>query len=549
MDLKWRRYERSPCLGRYCVTDYDLGIAHVFKIKMSTLEARLELVVDWSEPRPVMTKRGGTLMRVGIPNDAFWEFWARFKDALRKMGVSPRKVGRAWEVAHFMDGKLHELSVKNEIMNTAGLLEWQVEPMKQLVGILRQHISAIDSSSTGTGKTYVACAVARELGLKLGVICPKAVIPSWAEASRHIGAEVKFILNYEALKSKKGARYVAWTGAGYPVWKINSDEPVLLIFDEAHRCKDPALSKNALLLVSAVSQKIRHILVSATLAESPLHLRSAGFSLGLHSGKDFWDWCAKLGCWKDAFNGWHFNGGQNVMKKIRDMIYPDRGVRIRAEDLGDKFPETVISADLIEADGVDKVYQQLTARLAKVTEETSNYAQSVFTEILGARRRVELLKVPAMASMAKDAMAEGSSVALFCCFNDTVEALQDELGCPAITGQTPALEREKLKKEFQADSIHALILNIACGGIGISLHGKRHRVALISPSWSAFELVQCLGRVWRAGGSKSIQRILFASGTIEEQVCTKVRAKIGNLETLNDGDTAGIEVRRKVKKK
>jgi len=62
-------------------------------------------------------------------------------------------------------------------------------------------------------------------------------------------------------------------------------------------------------------------------------------------------------------------------------------------------------------------------------------------------------------------------------------------------------------------------------------------------------LVQCLGRVWRAGGSKSIQRILFASGTIEEQVCTKVRAKIGNLETLNDGDTAGIEVRRKVKKK
>ena len=516
---------------------------------MTTLEARLENSVDWNEPRPVMTTRGGTIMRVGIPKDSFWEFWARFKDSLRKAGVSPRKVGRTWEVAQFMDGRLHELTVKNEIMNTAGLLEWQVDPMKHLVGILRQHISAIDSSSTGTGKTYVACAVARELGLKLGVICPKAVIPSWAEATRYIGAEVKFILNYEALKSKKGAQFVTWTGAGYPVWKINSDERVLLIFDEAHRCKDPSLSKNALLLVSAVSQKIRHILVSATLAESPLHLRSAGFSLGLHSGRDFWDWCAKLGCWKDAYNGWRFNGSQNIMKNIREMIYPHRGVRIRAEDLGDKFPETVISADLIQADGVDKVYKQLTKRLEKVEKQTANYAQSVFTEILGARRRVELLKVPAMASMAKDAITEGSSVALFCCFNDTVEALQEELGCPAITGETPSLIREELKKEFQADKIPALILNIACGGVGISLHGKRHRVALISPSWSAFELVQCIGRVWRAGVSNSIQRILFASGTIEEQVCTNVRAKIGRLETLNDGDTAGIQVRRKIKKK
>lgn len=511
---------------------------------MSTLEARLETLMDWTEPRPVMTRRGGTLIRTATPNDGFWEIWRRFKEQLRHAGIHPRKVAGKWQVTHFMDGQLHEIEHEAASMNTAGLLDWQVEPMKHLVGIMRENLSALDSSDTGTGKTFVACAVARQLGLALGVVCPKAVIPSWAEAARHIGADVKFILNYEALKSKKGARYVTWTDQGYPVWKIRADEPVLLVFDEAHRCKDPSLSKNSLLLVSAVSQKIRHMLVSATLAESPLHLRAAGLSLGLHKGKDFWDWCVRMGCWKDGWNGWHFNGGQKVMKKIRDMIFPQRGVRVRVDDLGDKFPETVISADLIEADGVDKVYANLKARIDKVDAETKNYAQTVFTEILAARRRVELLKVPAMASMAKDAMAEGSSVALFVCFNDTVEALQSELRCPAITGETPAAEREKLKKEFQADLIPALVLNIACGGVGISLHGKRHRVALISPSWSAFELKQCLGRVWRAGGSRSIQRILFAAGTIEEKVCANVRAKLGRLETLNDGDTAGIEVRR-----
>jgi len=515
---------------------------------MSAIEARLETVVDWTEPRPVMTKRGGTLIRTAIPTKGFWEMWRGNKEPLRRMGVHPRKVAGAWEVTHFMDGGLHELETEPTRMNTAGLLDWQVEPMKDLVGIMREHLSALDSSDTGTGKTFVACAVARQLGLKLGVICPKAVIPSWAEAAKHIGAEVKFILNYEALKSKKGERYVAWSPDGYAVWKIRPQDPVLLVFDEAHRCKDPSLSKNSRLLVSAVAQKIRHLLVSATLAESPLHLRAAGMSLGLHNGRDFWDWCVRMGCWKDGWNGWHFNGGHKVMKKIRDMIFPDRGVRVRVDDLGSKFPETVISADLIEADGVDKVYTRLKATIAKVDAETKNYAQTVFTEILAARRRVELLKVPAMVSMAKDAIAEGSSVALFVCFNDTLEAIRSELKCPVITGETPAAERERIKKEFQADLFPAVVLNIACGGVGISLHGRRHRVALISPSWSAFELKQCLGRVWRAGGSRSIQRILFAAGTIEEKVCTKVRSKIGRLETLNDGDTQGIEVRRERKK-
>lgn len=511
---------------------------------MISLEARLEHALDWTEPRPIMTKRGGTLMRCAPPTERFWYLWKRYKPETRKLGILPRKIGTEWEVVQFMDGHLHEIEADIEHMNTAGLLDWQIEPMKRLVKVLRTRISAIDSSDTGTGKTYVACAVARQLGLELAVVCPKAVIPSWAEAAKHIGCEVRFILNYEALKAKKGEKYVLWDKEGYAVWKIKSGEQVLLVFDEAHRCKDPALSKNALLLVSAVAQKIRHLLVSATLAESPLQLRAAGYSLGLHNGKDFWDWCVKMGCWKDGWNGWHFNGAQRVMKNIRDEIYPKRGVRVRAKDLGDKFPETIVTADLIEADGVGDIYESLRDRLAKVDRETKNYSATIFTEILGARRRVELLKVPAMLSLAKDALAEGSSVALFVCFNETVEALRTELKCPAITGQTPLAEREKFKKEFQADQIRSLVLNISAGGVGISLHGQRHRVALISPSWSAFELVQCIGRVWRAGGSHSIQRILFASKTIEEAICARVRAKIGCLETLNDGDTAGIQISR-----
>ena len=147
---------------------------------MNVFEARLERSVDWGEPRPIMTKRGGTLMRFGAPRDAFWELWKREKARLRKMGISPRKIGSGWEVAHFMDGQLHEITTENEIMNTAGLLEWQIKPMKHLVGILRDHISAIDSSDTGTGKTF---------GMMTS-ICPSGSIHQrYPNSSRHTFSE------------------------------------------------------------------------------------------------------------------------------------------------------------------------------------------------------------------------------------------------------------------------------------------------------------------------------------------------------------------------
>jgi superfamily II DNA or RNA helicase len=505
----------------------------------------LDSVANWTEPKPIMTARGGTLIRTARPSPGFWSLWARYKTYLRKHGISPRKLpDGTWEVTHFMDGQLHELALEDSKIDSSGLLKWQVEPMTRLVEILKTNLSAVDSSSTGVGKTYTACSVAKNLGLALGVICPKAVIPSWHDASKHIGTEIKFVVNYEGLKFSAGEKYIVWTPMGYPVWKISERDPVLLVFDEAHRCKDHNLSKNALMLISAVSQKIRHLLVSATLADSPLHMRAVGYSLGLHNGRNFQEWIRSLGCWKDSNNRWHFTGGENSMKRIRSSIFPARGVRIRADDLGKDFPTTLITAEVIEASGADKIYESLQKRLEKVQEQTENYHKTVLTEVLGARRRVELLKVPSMVSLAKDAIEQDNSVAIFVCFNETVEALKEALKCPVITGDTPQNERNRIMKVFRADRIPAVVLNISAGGVGISLHGARQRLSLISPSWSAIDLIQTIGRVRRAGGSHSVQKILFANGSVEESVCARVRSKVGCIETLNDGDTQGITMKR-----
>ena len=97
---------------------------------------------------------------------------------------------------------------------------------------------------------------------------------------------------------------------------------------------------------------------------------------------------------------------------------------------------------------------------------------------------------------------------------------------------------------FQADETKVMLCQIQSGGVGVSLHderGERPRSSLICPTYSAIDLKQALGRIHRAGAkSKSVQRIIFAADSIEEAVMKKVKAKLHNIETLNDGDIETI---------
>jgi hypothetical protein len=85
-----------------------------------------------------------------------------------------------------------------------------------------------------------------------------------------------------------------------------------------------------------------------------------------------------------------------------------------------------------------------------------------------------------------------------------------------------------------------MIANIKAGGVGISLHdinGVHPRVSLISPTQSATNLIQVLGRIHRSGGkTKSLQRIIFAANTPEDDISRMLFKKLANLSLLNDGD-------------
>jgi superfamily II DNA or RNA helicase len=62
------------------------------------------------------------------------------------------------------------------------LLPYQISSYEDLVAAVPAHGAALDASDTGVGKTHVACAVCKELGLRLAIVCPKNLIPVWRKA-------------------------------------------------------------------------------------------------------------------------------------------------------------------------------------------------------------------------------------------------------------------------------------------------------------------------------------------------------------------------------
>jgi len=406
--------------------------------------------------------------------------------------------------------------------------------IKHLIDILRIASHALDSSDTGFGKTFVALFVAYALGLRIAVICPKSVIPSWREAAEAVGVPVVFITNYEQIKLEKRKE---------GKWKIkrkkfqwNLDEETLLVFDEVHRCKSKN-SQNAKLLVATRHQKFKTLMLSATCATNPMDMFALGYVLKLHGGhSDFFYWLRANGVVKGPF-GLLYRGGPDTMRRLHDQIFPKKGSRVCTADIPG-FPQNTVLPTALETGKTDAIETLLEALAIKKDQDVP----LPIVEQLRLRQEVEMLKVPAITEFSKDLLAEGNSVVVFVNFRDTLTLLKDALkkaGVSEIVGGQDDADREQQIQDFQGNKNHVMLAMVQAGGVGVNLHDLhgRPRVSLVSPSYSATELRQALGRINRAGAkSPAIQHIIFAAGTIESQVRRTVQKKLDNLDALNDGD-------------
>ncbi len=429
------------------------------------------------------------------------------------------------------------------------LLPFQITHTDRLETSLRLYRVAIDMSEPGTGKTYCGSALCARMNCPVVVVTTKATVPSWRMVLEKFGVKPLLVTNYEQLT--RGKQAVCRKHGTYFEWILPAD--ALIVFDECQKCKG-LKSLNSGLLIAARRQHFRILLCSATAASNPLEMKALGFALGLHALCDFYTWARRHGV-VDGFFGLQFNGEPDALKRIHESIFPHKGSRMTIANIP-SFPATMIEATPIEtgkAKSIQRVYDNLKRQMKEAQRHDDRdtlhslahnlNARSVtaLTIQLRARQEIELLKADAMVAMAKDAVEEGMSVVLLVNFDATIEHLAAALNAHDSIlrgGQSPT-ERQRVIDRFQANECPVVIANMQAGGVGVSLHdpkGIRPRLSLISPSFSAQDLRQALGRVHRAGGAASVQKILFAADTVEEYTADICATKLANIDLLNDGD-------------
>jgi superfamily II DNA or RNA helicase len=424
------------------------------------------------------------------------------------------------------------------------LYAYQRPHTKQLLRSLYRSRDALDASDTGTGKTFAALAAMHALNLPTLIVCPKSVMDFWKKCALRMQVAPPEVINYEMLRTGRTA-YGTWIGKHFR-WNIEGD--ALIIFDECHRLKDWR-TKQCEIGLSAIAAGFYVMGLSATAADNPMHMKFVTVLTKLIKRPEaFFGWMLRHGVRKVRLRQARrevmmFTGGQRVLMHIHNLIFPAHGSRMRIADLGDQFPETLIISeayDMDEAEEIQRIYAEMKAEIKKLEARMEkDWKANVLTAQLRARQKVELLKVPTLVAMAHDGVAEGMSVVIFVNFAATLQALSHRLETFSVVhGDQTAQDRNQWLNRFQQDKEHIIICNIKAGGVGVSLHGTRPRLALICPTFSGQDLKQALGRVHRAGGSYSIQKIVWAANTVEEEACDKVRAKLSRINTLNDGQLA-----------
>lgn len=439
------------------------------------------------------------------------------------------------------------------------LLEPQKAHVMKLMDSLYVNGVAVDASSTGTGKTYCASWVAKHFNSPVVIIAPKVVIPSWNAVLSEFGIKSHVTINYEKLV-RGNTEYLSFKNNrddDPDDYLFNLPKNALVILDECHKCKGWN-SKNSDMLIALKRNNYKLLMLSATAATNPLEMKSIGYATTLHNLVSFRNFIFDCGAYTGRFGGYQIDIASRktieAMVNIHDKLFNQFKIasRMTIDMFGKIFPDNRVLAECYDMGTntakINRVYEIMEQELAELEESSANYSEHVFAVMTRARRKVEILKVPAMVEMIEDLYDEGISPVVFVNYTNTVEAIENQLNrnrkfdgmiSKIVGGQNDKVRQSDIA-DFQSDRKRICIVNIQAGGVGVSLHdlnGKHPRHSILCPTWSAINMLQSLGRCARAEAKTAVvQKVLFASQTIEETICKRVKDKLSCLEALNDGD-------------
>ena len=463
------------------------------------------------------------------------------------------------------------------------LYPWQPEIAEKLIVALDKHGAAFDMSGTGVGKTYTAIAVAKEMGLKPLVITTAANTRKnkYEDAFKHFGVKDGVSINWELAREGKmrdangetipspfikKAEGPKEKGKNRFTWNV--DDKTLIIIDESQNARNKTAMQTEMMQAAtqAKNQGAKILLTSATPGENPNKFRFQGELLGLYNGDDFYTWARQYGCKNVEIPGrsnrnprtgkqrtsFEFTGDAEDMKHMRNDLMRDDRIAGKQSFEIPGFPASFNTLEVVDMGShskkINKAREKWMATFGKLkgkldtAKNTSNEDGGRMTERQAEAEIAELEKTEIVGDLIQDELDKGNSAVVFAKYKKTIEAYRDRFGDQAVfyTGDETGKDKVAAQEEFQADKKRIIVLSTGTGKASIDLqdlHGNHPRVSFMTPDDNAEDVTQCLGRIPRtAGKTPCFQHVIFAAGTVEEEIASNMKSKIEQLDALTGRD-------------
>lgn len=420
---------------------------------------------------------------------------------------------------------------------TQKLISYQIPHLTETITILDKIYICLDTSDTGTGKTYTSMAIAKHYNFRPFIVSPKTIMGTWEYVASYFGVQPLAIVNYETLTlgkyyDSKGKRvlcpYIKKINSEY-IWNLPTN--TIIIFDEAHHCCNQGTLNNRLLygLIDVYNKDRKLLLLSATIADTVDKFKVFGLLIKWYN------------CYAKAPN-WITNVKFNpnyAIKLIHQKLYPNYATRMAISNLTN-YPKKQITVDLYTIENSTKINKKY-GKLIDAKKDLSSGLGLSIGKITKLRQKIEYCKVDLFVDLAEEYLQNGFSVVIFVNFTKTLESIAQKLNTTCVIyGKQTLNTRQKNIQSFMNNTEKIIICNLQAGSESISLHdkiGNFPRVALISPTWSATKFIQATGRIHRADSkSLAINKIVLCGKTIEEKIFATLKSKVNNINELNEED-------------
>lgn len=420
---------------------------------------------------------------------------------------------------------------------------------------LRSRDAALCADEMGLGKT-IQTLLALPPNRPVIVVCPASLKRNWLAEFRKWRPDYKaFVLDEELVGTLPGYAMITSYGRvpDTNVWGTDrapflSDE-TLLVIDEIHYCKNDKAKRTRRIrkLVSQCSTVWG--LTGTPILNQPVELWGILTALRLDA-EVFGDFEGFASSFGGTRVGRHFEYGApkaEVIKRLERVTIRRERRRVLPQ-LPDKTYQSIsVPLPTKGARATIELLDTILEKLGRSAIEEMARAERVSGAMMEARAALARIKLPFALQYIETFENAHTPVVFFSAHKDPVVVMGQREGWEAITGDTPANDRQRIVQDFQDGKLKGIALTIRAGGVGFTLTRSAHAVFL-DLDWTPSGNEQAEDRLARIGQKNAVQIIrLVAEHELDEILEDVLSRKSGIIDaTIKKMDAIDDPVESKI---